>query len=299
MVGYRGVDGSVSLNLPEVAEAVQVEKDPLSSENLEKLGKTYFTAFQRLKKEGVDIDGYTMVEVIDDMEAARKELGYERINPYSLSYGTRLAYIYGLRYPDSIHRSLMVSVNPPGHFVWEPEMVDAQLRYYADLWKKDPVAVSKSPDLVKTMQNVLKTLPQEWEGFRIDPGKVRIITFMQLMHRSSAAQVFDAYVAAEKGDYSGLAYLSVAYDKMIPNSSNWGERASKAVSADYDPKRDYEAEMDPAGSIIGSPVSKQDWGSFKKGGWPIKPIPKEYRGLQYSDVETLLVNGSIDFATPV
>jgi len=299
MVGYRGVDGSVSLNLPEVAEAVQVEKDPLSSENLEKLGKTYLTAFQRLKREGVDIDGYTMVEVIDDMEAARKELGYERINPYSLSYGTRLAYIYGLRYPDSINRSLMVSVNPPGHFVWEPEVVDSQLRYYAELWKKDPVAVSKSPDLVKTMQNVLKTLPQEWEGFRIDPGKVRIITFMQLMHRSSAAQVFDAYVAAEKGDYSGLAYLSVAYDKMIPNSSNWGERASKAVSADYDPKRDYEAEMDPAGSIIGSPVSKQDWGSFKKGGWPIKPIPKEYRGLQYSDVETLLINGSVDFATPV
>ncbi|TKJ45609.1 hypothetical protein CEE35_03390 [Candidatus Aerophobetes bacterium Ae_b3b] len=298
MVGYRGVDGSISLNLPEVAEAVQVEKNPLSSENLEKLGKAYLTAFQRLKREGVDIDGYTMVEVIDDMEAARKELGYEKINLYSPSYGSRVAYIYSLRYPDSIHRSLMVSVNPPGHFVWEPEMVDSQLRYYADLWEKDPVAVSKSPDLVKTMQNVLKTLPREWEGFRIDPGKVKITTFMQLMHRASAAQVFDAYVAAEKGDYSGLAYLSVAYDKIIPNSSNWGERASKAVSADYDPKRDYEAETDPAGSIIGSPVSKQDWGSLEKGGWPIKPIPKEYRKLQYSDVETLLVNGSIDFATP-
>jgi len=85
---------------------------------------------------------------------------------------------------------------------------------------------------------------------------------------------------------------------MIPNSSNWGERASKAVSAHCNPKRDYDAEMDPAGSIIGSPVSKQDWGGFQKGGWPIKPIPEEYRKLRYSDVETLLVNGSIDFATP-
>jgi len=293
------VDGSVSLDLPEVAEAVQVEKNPLSSENLEKLGKAYLTAFQRLKREGVDIDGYTMVEVIDDIEAAREELGYEKINLYSLSYGTRLAYIYGLRYPESIRRSLMVSVNPPGHFVWEPEVVDAQLRYYNNLWKKDPIAVSKSPDIIKTMQNVLKTLPQEWEGFRIDPDKVKITTFMQLMHRASAAQVFDAYVAAEKGDYSGLAYLSVAYDRMIPNSSNWGERASKAFSADYDPQRDYEAEMDPVGSIIGSPVSKLDWSNLQKGSWPIKPIPEEYRTLQYSDVETLLVNGSVDFSTPV
>jgi len=297
MVGYRGVDGSVSLDCPEIVEALQVEKNPLSSENLEKLGKAYLTAFQRLKKEGVDIDGYTMVEVIDDMEAARKELGYERINPYSLSYGTRLAYIYGLRYPDSIHRSLMVSVNPPGHFVWEPEMVDAQLRYYADLWKKDSIAISKSPDIIKTMQNVLKTLPQEWQGFRIDPDKVKMMTFMQLAYRGSAAQVFDAYVAAEKGDYSGLAYLSVVYDQMFLSAINWGDQASKAVSADYDPKRDYEAEMDPPGSIIGSPASKL-WVALQYGGWSIKPIAEEYRKLQYSDVETLLVNGSIDFATP-
>jgi len=74
---------------------------------------------------------------------------------------------------------------------------------------------------------------------------------------------------------------------MIPSSSNWSEPALKAVSADYDPKRDHEAEMDPAGSIIGSPVSKLDWGSFQKGDWPIEPIPKEYRKLQYSDAETL------------
>jgi len=175
MVGYRGVDGSVSLNLPEVMEALQVEKNPFSHENLEKLGKAYYAAFQRFTKEGVDIDGYTMVELIDDMEAARKGLGYEKINLYSLSYGTRLAYIYSLRYPESIHRALMVSVNPPGHFVWEPEMVDSQLRYYADLWKKDPIAASKSPDIIKTMQNVLKTLPQEWQGFRVAASfRVRI-----------------------------------------------------------------------------------------------------------------------------
>ncbi|MCK4495837.1 MAG: alpha/beta hydrolase [Candidatus Aminicenantes bacterium] len=33
------------------------------------------------------------------------------------------------------------------------------------------------------------------------------------------------------------------------------------------------------------------------GGWPIKPIPEEYRKLQYSEVETLMVNGNIDFST--
>lgn len=238
-----------------------------------------------------------MVDVVDDMEDTRKALGYEKIDLFSRSYGTRVAYIYGLRYPGSIRRSLMIGVNPPGHFVWEPDRVDAQLKYYAELWKKDPEAVSRTRDPIQTIQNVLKSLPQKWLIFRIDPDKVKIVTFMFLYHRNSAAQVFDAYVAAEKGDYSGLAFLSVMYDKMIPKALNWGDNAAKVMSADYDPARDYEAEMMPPGSILGSPMSKM-LGIQKYGGWPIKPISEEYRKLQYSDVPTLMVNGSIDFSTP-
>lgn len=297
MVGYRGVDGSVSLDCPEVAKAMKVKESPLSHENLEKLGKAYYAAFQRLKGEGIDIDRYTMVDVIDDTEEARKAMEYDKIDLFSQSYGTRVAYIYGLRYPSSIHRSLMISVNPPGHFVWEPEKVDEQLRYYAELWKKDHNAVSRTPDLIQTIQNVFASLPQKWLVFRVDPDKIRSGMFMFLYNRDTAAQLFDAFIAAEDGDYSGLAFLSFIYDRMMPTALNWGDSASKAISADYDPTRDYENEMMPPDSILGSPMSKM-FGFMKYGGWPIKPIPEEYRRLQDSDVETLMVNGNIDFSTP-
>ncbi|UCE22949.1 MAG: alpha/beta fold hydrolase [Candidatus Aminicenantes bacterium] len=297
MVGYRGVDGSVSLDCPEVAKAMKVKEYPLSHENIEKLGRAYYAAFQRMKEEGTDIDRYTIVDVIDDTEEVRKSMGFEKINLYSVSYGTRVAYIYGLRYPASIHRSLMISVNPPGHFIWEPDKVDEQLRYYAELWKKDPDAVLRTPDLIKTIQNVLASLPQKWLIFRADPDKTRSGMFMFLYHRDTAAQLFDAFIAAEKGDYSGLAFLSFFYDRMMPTALNWGDNASKALSADYDPTRDYEKEMMPPGSILGSPMSKI-LGGLKYGGWPIKPIPEEYRKLQDSDVETLMINGNIDFSTP-
>jgi pimeloyl-ACP methyl ester carboxylesterase len=297
MIGYRGVDGSVSLDSPEVGEALKVKEYPLSGANLEKLGRAYRTAFERLKKEGVDVDSYTMVDVVDDIEDARKALGYGKIDLFSESYGTRVAYIYGLRYPESVRRTLMVGVNPPGHFVWEPGMVEAQLRHYADLWKKDPWAVARSADLIGTIRNVLGSLPRKWLVFRIDPDKVRAGTFMFLYYTSTAAQVFDAYVAAEKGDWSGLAFISVMFDRMIPKAMNWGDNAAKALSADYDPARDYEADMAPPGAILGSPLSKL-MAVQKYGAWPIKPIPEEYRKLRYSDVETLMVNGNIDFSTP-
>jgi pimeloyl-ACP methyl ester carboxylesterase len=145
MVGYRGVDGSVSLDCPEVAEALKVKERLMSHEHLEKLGKAYYAAFQRLKREGVDIDRYTMVDVVDDVEEARKAMEYGQINLYSASYGTRVAYIFGLKYPSSVRRSLMVSVNPPGHFVWEPEKVDEQLRYYAGSGKR---TLSPRPTLI-------------------------------------------------------------------------------------------------------------------------------------------------------
>jgi hypothetical protein len=42
--------------------------------------------------------------------------------------------------------------------------------------------------------------------------------------------------------------------------------------------------------LIWEPASK---------GWPIFPVADEFRQVHPSDVETLLVNGSIDFSTPV
>jgi len=299
MVGYRGVEGSVILEAPEIVEGYKVDKEPFNRENLQKMSKAHRAAFERLKKEGVDIDGYNMVEVIDDMEAARKALGYGKINLFSRSYGTRLAYIFGLRYPESIQRSVMVGVNPPGHFVWDPEMVDGYLRYYGNLWKKDAKAAARTPDIIKTIQKVLADLPEKWfVYFDIDAQKVKTSMFMMLFHKETTVQMLDAFVAAENGDYSGLAYMSFMFDQMVPYAMNWAENVSKAFSADFDPNRDYYDSMMPPGSIIGAPVSVL-FEMGKYGAWPIKSIPEEYRKLQFSDVHTLMVNGNLDVSTPV
>lgn len=167
MVGYRGFDGSVFLKTPETINVLKVKSNPLSNENLKKLGQSLNSAFERFKREGIDLDGYNIIEVVDDIETARKNLGYKKINLLSASYGTRVAYIYGLRYPNSINRSVMYAINPPGHFIWEPDVNESQLKYYNELWKKDEEAVKKSPDLLQTMRNVFNSLPTTWNGVYI------------------------------------------------------------------------------------------------------------------------------------
>ena len=64
-------------------------------------------------------------------------LGYERVNLLSGSYGTRVAMIYSWMYPDSLHHSAMIAVNTPGHFAWEPDVVDALIAYDAQLCAED------------------------------------------------------------------------------------------------------------------------------------------------------------------
>ena len=85
----------------------------------------------RLQGDGVDLDGYSLPERVDDLEAARRALGYGPIDLLSESAGTRTAMIYAWRHPKSIHRSVLVGVNPPGDFLWYPRAerrADRQVR---------------------------------------------------------------------------------------------------------------------------------------------------------------------------
>ena len=299
MVGYRGVEGSVVLECQEMTRAVKgVGNDLLTEESIGAFGEAMTQCAGRLEAEGVDLDGYSIPEVVEDMEAARAALGYERINLFSGSYGTRVAMIYSWMYPDSLHRSAMVAINPPGHFAWEPDVIDAQIAYDAGLCAADPECSARTNDLVETMRNVSHNIPERWLLMPIDPGKVRFITHFMLFHRGTAAAVFNAYLAAEAGDPSGLALMSLAHDFMIPGTITWGDWNAKG-GIDYDPTRDWITDMDPPNSVLGSPTSLLVGGAVQlSDGWPVAQMPEEYYEVQPADVETLLVSGNIDYSTP-
>jgi pimeloyl-ACP methyl ester carboxylesterase len=298
MVGYRGADGSVVLDCPELSKAMLGIGDGVTSPgSLDLIAEAMNACGERLQSEGVDLAGYNIPEVVTDMETARTVLGYERINLLSGSYGTRVAQIYAYLHPQSLLRSAMIGVNPPGHFVWEAARIDSQIEQYSRLCAKDEACKLRTANLAESMRSVAHDMPRRWLFLSIDPGKVKIISHVLLYHRNTAALVFDAYLAAEKGDPSGLALMSLAYDLIIPKVFVWGDLLTKGGNTDYDAARDYN-DLRAPDSILGSPMSLLIWEPASKG-WPIFPVADEFRQVHPSDVETLLVNGSIDFSTPV
>jgi len=110
------VDGPVVLACPEVVKTIKEDSgDWLSHPALESINAAYASCAARLQGEGVDTDGYTVAEVVDDLEAARIGLGYDRINLLSESELEVLHLMAtGLKYQE-ITGKLVVSVNKVHH----------------------------------------------------------------------------------------------------------------------------------------------------------------------------------------
>jgi len=294
LVGYRGVDGSSRIDCPEFMKGT--EKHHLfSKESIKAMQNNVTSCLDKWENNGLDINCYTMTDVIDDMETARKTLNYTKVNLLSASYGTRLAQIFALRYPESIYRSIMVSVNPPGHFVWQPKTIDNQIEHYSKLWAKDSVYSKKTDDLAKMMKRVTHNMPKKWLFVDIDPDNVRFAAFMGLYHTNGAGSVFDAFIAADKGDPSGLALVSLMTDWQLKNMDVvWGDMLAKSFT-DYNTSIDYYDKMKLNSNIIGSPGS-QLFAVHEV--WPVITKDTLFNQVQTSETETLLLSGNIDFSTP-
>jgi uncharacterized membrane protein YdfJ with MMPL/SSD domain len=113
LVGYRGVDSSVRLDCPEVVSALERSPDLVSQASFRAYANGLRSCAARLQDDGADLAGYTLTQRVDDLEAARRALGYERINLVSESVGTRTALIYSWRYPGSINRSVLIGASRP------------------------------------------------------------------------------------------------------------------------------------------------------------------------------------------
>ena len=233
LVGYRGIDGSVRLDCPEVESALSHSTDLVSEKTSQAYADAFRSCANRLTADGVDLGSYGIAQQVDDMEAARTALGYDRINLLSESAGTRTAIIYSWRYPDSIHRSVMVGVNPPGHFLCYPGTTDEQIGRYAALCAKDDSCRARTADLSASMRQANAEIPDRWLFLPIKKGNVRIASFFGLMEsvpRQAAPYagptIIDMWLSAAEGDASGLWSGSFIADVLFSKLFVWGQYAA-------------------------------------------------------------------------
>lgn len=305
LVGYRGVDGSVRLDCPEVESALQHSADVLSEKTSQAYADAFRSCANRLTSDGVDLGSYGIVQQVDDLEAARIALGYPRINLLSESAGTRTAIIYAWRNPDSIHRSIMIGVNPPGHFLWDPGTTNEQIDRYAALCAADDTCRARTDDLSASIRQANAAMPDRWLFLPIKKGNVRIAAFFGLMESTTAATpyaapiIIDMWLTAAEGDASGLWAGSLIGDLLFSKLFVWGQYAAFG-SADAQAARAYfSSGGQDDDTNLGRTTTKYIWGGGRLAdAWPATQEGNEYSQVRTSSVETLLVGGELDFSTP-
>src|SRR5262245_23424612 len=305
LVGYRGVDGSEKLDCPEVASALKRSTDLLGQKSFDAYTDGFRSCASRLQAEGVDLAGYSIPAQVDDLETARKALGYGKIDLISESAGTRVAMIYAWRYPKSIHRSVMIGVNPPGHYLWDPKTADSQIKRYSRLCAQDPKCSDRTDDLAASMKKTAADMPDRFWGLPFDENATRITSFYGLMESTSWAEplsapmTLSAWLSAAKGDPSGFWFMSLVARMAFPESFTWGELAAIARTDTLAAKRYFAKGPHRSDSILRNAATEF---LFAGGGlidaWPATPDENEYARVRRSNVPTLLIGSMIDFTTP-
>ena len=280
-------------------------RDFLSEKSFRADAAAFRACAQRLRDARVDLDGYTLPERVDDLDAARRALGYKRIDLISESAGTRTAMIYAWRYPQRIHRSLMIGVNPPGHFLWDAKTTGEQIHRYAALCARDASCRSRTPDLTASLHSASEHIPGHWWFLPIKKGNVKAAGFFGLMNATDGGGgplagplTIDTLLVADEGDGSGAWLLSVMGQLLFPRAQVWGDVAALGRSDAAYARRFFATHAD-RGSVIGSPGTDLIWaGGRLLDSWPASPDENEYTHIPDPKVETLLIGGNLDFATP-
>jgi hypothetical protein len=169
------------------------------------------------------------------------------------------------------------------------------IQHISELCAKDASCSSRTSDFAQTMYEVNRNMSKRWLFFNIDPDTIRLTAHGMFYSTTTMPLIFDAYLAAGEGDPSGLAMLNLMARFRPFNWGMFGDIFSKGGTVDGE-KFEGKESIRLGDSIMGAPRSELVVPMGKE--WPFELIHKDLRELQQTDVEMLLVNGNLDFATP-
>jgi pimeloyl-ACP methyl ester carboxylesterase len=223
----------------------------------------------------------------------------------SESAGTRTAMIYAWRYPKSIHRSVMISVNPPGNFLWDAKTTGEQIDRYSALCAQATSCRSRTPDLAASLKSSFAHAPSHWLFLPIKKGDFKAAAFFGLMNDTSTGGgpiasplTINTLLSADKGNASGAWFLSLMAQLTFPSSFVWGDLAAIGRS-DATYAKHFYASGANGGSLLSAAGNDLIWdGGLLLNAWPANPDENEYTHVQDSKVPTLLIGGNLDVATP-
>jgi pimeloyl-ACP methyl ester carboxylesterase len=304
LVDQRGTGKSNPLNCLD-------EQD----DTLKAFAETEASMFAKLKQclAGFDADVrlYTTTIAMDDLDDVRAYLGYERINVYGGSYGTRAALVYLRQHGDRVRTIVLDGVAPPDMRLplFAPRDVQRAFdRLMADC-EADAACNAAYPDLGARARALMARLESDPPLVPVvhprtgERGEVRMTArivagiFTATLYQPLAASLLPALIArAEQNDFQSMLALASMGDTGAPPNLSVGMQLSVICAEDGPRVSAEDARKEAAGTLFGLHVMKlqREACAF----WPRGRVdPAFYEPVQ-SPVPALILSGELDPITP-
>jgi pimeloyl-ACP methyl ester carboxylesterase len=300
-VDQRGTGKSNRLSIPR-------EKTP-SYYLSEMFPVDYVREMRQTLEKRADLTKYTTSIAMDDLDDVREWLGYDRINLFGGSYGTRAALVYMRRHPEHARRAILLAVAPtdlkmPLHHA---ESAARAMDLLLDECERDAACHTAFPRIHDDWSSVLAQLVKQSQRVEYSPagnatpGTVeiqrgvfgeKIRTFMY--DRDKAARIPLIVHRAAAGDFA--PFLKEAIPPSIPDFIADGAYLSVTCAEDVPFINQSEAAQLNAGNPFG------DYRVFQQtracGMWPRGQIPTDFLEPVHSNAPVLIFSGNMDPVTP-
>ena len=246
-----------------------------------------------------DLAQYTTRNLVEDLEAVRKELGYRKVTLYGTSYGTRVAQEYMRRYPKSVRAAILDGVVPPSLAMPSnyADYSQRSLTRVLALCKADAACAAAYPELDADLAKMLAAAEQ---GVTIGKDPLARGFFGEAFRNFLYSP--DVYVklphaihAAANGDWAPYGEMATRYARGI-RTLNLGFFLSVTCTEDLPRVDEAKVREASAGTVLGTYRLDQQLGACKV--WPRgEADPASFTPLR-SSIPTLLVSGEHDPVTP-
>jgi pimeloyl-ACP methyl ester carboxylesterase len=258
-----------------------------------------------------DLRLYSTPVAMQDLDQLREALGYERVNLYGTSYGTRAAMVYARAFPDRVRTITLKGVAPPSMVLPVTFAEDTQrsMELLFDDCAKDARCAAAFPSLRADVDTVMARLARgalpavlrDSAGARADTVRLSrdVVTSVMrgaLQSPPSAAQLPSIFTQAARGNTEPLARLALQYRRGAAQGLYYGMLLSVTCTEDVPFIDRTAAARQAAGTYLGSYWVDQLVGACAH--WPAGKLPADYRTFEPLPIPTLLISGGTDPATP-
>jgi pimeloyl-ACP methyl ester carboxylesterase len=303
LVDQRGTGGSAAL-VCDFPEDWQQPADPMPA-----LRQATAACLQKF---GPRVRFYTTAMAVQDLERVRGVLGYEAIDLYAASYGTRVAQSYMRRHGARVHAAILDGVTYPEQVIGPDTPLDGEraLQLIVARCMGTPACSAAFPALQRdldglrhrygtqrtglTLTDPNSGLPQQ---FDFDRGILNA-ALRFLSYNSTQAALLPVLVHnAAGGTLAPLAAQTVMSSRQVGDQLASGMQYSVICSEDVPFYTTAGVDADAVARTYQGADQLDALAEICKL-WPRGPVDPDLHAPLHSDVPTLLLSGTADPVTP-